>query len=267
MTNIPPTAIVDATAIIEDGATIAPDVRVGAYCHVGARVTLEAGVVLHSHVVVAGDTTVGAGTEIYPFASIGHAPQDLKFEGEDSRLIIGKNNTIREHVTINPGTKGDRLETVIGDNNLLMVGVHIAHDSVIGNHCVFANNSGTAGHVVVEDYVVMGFMAGVHQFVRIGRHAMIGAQSFIGQDVLPYTTILSERDAKIASVNLIGMKRRGFSKDSMKMVRGAIEILGDDSLGTWEQRTQLVAEKYGDNTDVQHIIDFVSADSSRGFIG
>ena len=255
------------TAIIEDGAVIKNNVSVGAYCHVGSQVTLDDNVVLHSHVVVAGDTTVGAGTEIYPFASIGHAPQDLKFAGEHSRLIIGKNNTIREHVTMNPGTKGDKLKTVIGDNNLFMIGVHIAHDSVIGNHCVFANNSGTAGHVVVEDYVVMGFMAGAHQFVRIGCHAMIGAQSFIGQDVLPYTTIVSERESKIASVNLIGMKRRGFSKDSMKMVRFAIETLGDESLGTWADRVDSITEKYGDNDDVKHLIDFVSADSSRGFIG
>ena len=261
MTHIHP------TAIIEDGATLAPDVCVGAYCHVGAQVTLDAGVVLHSHVVIAGDTTVGAGTVIYPFASIGHAPQDLKYEGEHSRLIIGKNNTIREHVTINPGTKGDKLETVIGDNNLLMIGVHIAHDSVIGNNCVFANNSGTAGHVVVEDYVVMGFMAGAHQFVRIGCHAMIGAHAFIGQDVLPYTTVVSDRETRIASVNLVGMKRRGFSKDSLKMVRFAIETLADEDAGTWAERVDIITEKYGDNADVQHIIDFVSADSSRGFIG
>ena len=261
MTHIHP------TAIVEEGATIAPDVRVGAYCHVGSQVTLESGVVLHSHVAVAGDTTVGAGTEIYPFASIGHAPQDLKYEGEHSRLIIGKNNTIREHVTMNPGTKGDKLETVIGDNNLFMIGVHIAHDSVIGNNCVFANNSGTAGHVVVEDYVVMGFMAGVHQFVRIGRHSMIGAQSFIGQDVLPFTTVVSGRETRIASVNLVGMKRRGFSKESLKMVRFAIETLNDDSFGTWAERVDKITKQYGDNADVQHIIDFVSADSSRGFIG
>ena len=260
MTNIHP------TAIIEDGATVASTVSVGAYCHVGAQVTLDENVVLHSHVVIAGDTVVGAGTEIYPFASIGHAPQDLKFEGEHSRLIIGKNNTIREHVTMNPGTKGDKLETIIGDNNLFMVGVHIAHDSVIGNHCVFANNSGTAGHVVVEDYVVMGFMAGAHQFVRIGCHSMIGAYAFIGQDVLPFTTVISDRETKVASVNLVGMKRRGFGKDSLKMVRASIETLTDEKLGTWAERVDIIRGQYGSNDHVQHIIDFVSADSSRGFI-
>ena len=253
------------TAIIEDGATIGEQCSVGAYCHVGKNVTLASGVQLHSHVCIAGDTTIGEGTEIYPFASIGSAPQDLKYAGEKSRLIIGKNNTIREQVTINPGTAGDNLETRIGDNNLLMVGVHIAHDSQIGDHCIFANNSGTAGHVVVEDHVVMGFMAGVHQFVRIGAHSMIGALSFVGQDVLPFSTVTSEREAGVASVNLIGMKRRGFDKESINAVRHATALLTDETQGQWQNRIDSVREKYGQCTEVQTILDFVTTDSARGF--
>lgn len=254
------------TAIIEEGAIIGDDCSIGAYCYVESQVTLASAVKLHSHVVVAGDTTIGDGTEIYPFASIGSTPQDLKYSGEHSRLVIGKNNIIREQVTINPGTAGDNLETIVGDNNLLMVGVHIAHDSRIGNHCIFANNSGTAGHVMVEDYVVMGFMAGVHQFVRIGCHAMIGALSFVGQDVMPFATVMAEREAQLASVNLIGMKRRGFSKDSINAVRHATALLTDENRGTWEHRIAQVCEQYGHCTQVQHILDFVTNDSHRGFI-
>lgn len=258
MANIHP------TAIIENGATIGDNCTIGAYCHVGANVTLHDTVTLQSHVVVAGDTTIGAGTVVYPFASIGSQPQDLKFSGERSRLVIGQNNTIREHVTMNPGTQGDNLETVIGDNNLFMVGVHVAHDSRIGNHCIFANNSGTAGHVVVGDYVVMGFMAGAHQHVRIGCHAMIGAMSFVGQDVMPYTTVMADRSAELASVNLVGLKRRGFSKDSMNAIRHATALLSDTTQGDWENRIATVRDQYGTIAEVATLLDFITADSSRG---
>src|SRR5579859_6258438 len=165
--------LIHPTAIIEPGARLAEGVKVGPYCHVGPEVELAEGVVLHAHAVVAGRTSVGAGTRIFPFASIGHEPQDLKYAGEASRLIIGRNNTIREHVTMNPGTAGGGMETIVGDGCLFMVGAHVAHDCRIGNNVVMANNATLGGHVVVADNAVLGGLSAVHQFVRISQNAMI----------------------------------------------------------------------------------------------
>jgi UDP-N-acetylglucosamine acyltransferase len=171
MTNIHPTAVIDASA------SIGKDVSIGPYCVVGPCVQLDDAVTLKAHVIVDGSTVVGAGTTIYPFASIGSAPQDLKYKGEPSLLIIGRNNTIREHVTMNPGTAGGALRTVIGNNCLFMVGTHVAHDCVIGDHVVMANNATLGGHVRVGDHVVIGGLAAVHQFIRIGAFAVIGGTS------------------------------------------------------------------------------------------
>jgi UDP-N-acetylglucosamine acyltransferase len=196
------------TAIVAGGARLAEDVVIGPYCVVGDNVVLGAGVRLLSHVVVDGRTSVGEGTRIFPFVSIGLEPQDLKYRGEASTLVIGRHNTIREHVTINPGTAGGGMVTRIGDHCLLMVGAHVAHDCQLGDHVIMANNATLAGHVVVEDYALLGGLSAVHQFVRIGRHAMIGGMSGVERDVIPYGQVMGDR-ARLTGLNIIGMQRRG----------------------------------------------------------
>lgn len=255
-------ATVHPTAVVESGARIGRDVSIGPYCVVGGNVALGDGVVLHSHVVVDGHTTVGAGTRIYPFASIGLAPQDLKFRGEASRLEIGRNNVIREHVTMNPGTEGGGMLTRVGDNGLFMIGVHIAHDCMVGNHVIMANNATLAGHVHVGDHAVIGGLAAVHQFVRIGAHAMIGGLSGVEQDVIPFASVMGER-ATLSGLNIVGMKRRGFDRDAIHGLRAAYRELfvGDGNLS---DRVDAVAGQYPDNEAVRQIVAFMKADSSRG---
>ena len=177
-----------------------------------------------SHVVIDGRTTIGDGTRIFPFASIGLEPQDLKYRGETSSLVIGRDNTIREYVTINPGTTGGGMVTRIGDNCLFMVGAHVAHDCQMANHVVMANNATLAGHVIIEDYAVLGGLCAVHQFVRIGRHAMIGGMSGVERDVIPYGQVMGDR-ARLTGLNIIGMQRRGFSRDDIQGLRNAYQFL------------------------------------------
>ncbi len=242
------------TAIIEDGARVPASVKIGPYCVIGPHVSLGENVELKSHVVIEGHTEIGDGTVIYPFASIGGAPQDLKFEGEESRLIIGKNNTIREHVTMNPGTKGDRLETVIGDNGLFMMACHVAHDCRIGNNVIMANNATLGGHVHVGDHVVIGGLAAVHQFIRIGDHAIIGGMSGVESDIIPFGRVKGER-AFLAGLNLVGLERRGFSKDDIRDLQKAYNRLFDEE-GTLENRLADVENNYKDNETVSKILQF-----------
>ena len=199
------------TAVIEDGAELGANVEVGPYSIVGAEVSLGDGVRLHSHVVVGGQTTIGPGTEIFPFASIGLAPQDLKYAGEKSTLTIGARVRIREHVTMNPGTEGGGLITSVGDDCLFMVGSHVAHDCIVGNNVILANNATIAGHVQVGDFAILGGLSAVHQFVRIGAHSMIGGMSGIEQDLIPYGSAMGER-ARLRGLNLVGIKRRDYSR-------------------------------------------------------
>lgn len=247
-------SLIHPTAIIEQGATLGANVRIGAYSVVGANVVLGDNVTLHSHVVVQGHTTIGAGTTIYPFASIGHPPQDLKYKGEPSRLIIGKNCTIREHVTMNPGTESGGMETVAGDNCLFMVGVHLAHDCRVGNNVIMANNATLGGHVVVGDHAVIGGLAAVHQFVRIGAHAVIGGMSGVDSDVIPFGRVKGER-ATLAGLNMVGLERRGFSKDQIRAIQKAVNTLFDDT-GTMDERIGTVAQDYANDTAVMDIISF-----------
>jgi UDP-N-acetylglucosamine acyltransferase len=178
-------AQIHPTAIVEPGASLAASARIGPYCVVGAKVELGEEVELLSHVVVAGRTSIGAGTRIFPFASIGHQPQDLKYQGEDSALVIGRRNIIREHVTMNPGTTGGGMVTRVGDNCLFMAGAHVAHDCHLGNHVVMANNVLLAGHVAVGDYAFFAGLSAAHQFTRIGAHAMVGGLTGVERDVIP----------------------------------------------------------------------------------
>lgn len=256
MVDIHPTAIVDTKA------DIAGDAFVGPYCIVGPNCKLGAGVKLHAHVVVDGRTTVGAGTEIFPFASIGTKPQDLKFHGEESELVIGENNRIREHVTMNPGTEGGGMVTKVGDNGLFMVGAHVAHDCIIGNNVILANNATLAGHVIVEDFVIIGGLAAVHQFVRIGAHAMIGGMSGVENDVIPFGSVMGER-AQLSGLNIVGMKRRGVSKDEIHALRNAYRSLFS-SEGTLGERVESVSVDYKDSPAVQGVVEFIRSETSRG---
>ncbi len=249
------------TAIIETGAQLADDVLIGPYSFVGAEVELKPGVVLESHAVVTGRTRVGAGTRIFPFASVGHQPQDMKYAGEPSRLEIGENNVIREYATMNPGTKGGRMLTEVGDNGLFMIGIHVAHDCKIGDNVIMANNATLGGHVEVGDYAILGGLAAVQQFVRIGPHAIVGGMSGVEHDVIPYGSVVGNR-AHLTGLNLIGLKRRGFSREMIHVLRNAYRLLFAQE-GTMAERLSDVAEMFKDNEAVMDIVRFIRAESSR----
>lgn len=252
--SIHPTALVEAGAIIDDAAEVGP------YCVIGAKVQLQAEVTLHSHVVVSGRTVIGAGTEIYPFASIGNSPQDLKFSGEDSQLIIGQNNRIREHVTINPGTRGGGMVTRVGDGCLIMVGAHIAHDCQIGNGVILVNNATLAGHVEVGDFAIIGGLSAVHQFVRIGQHVMIGGMTGVANDVIPYGLVTGNR-GHLSGLNLVGLKRRGFARAEITALQATFRRL---FLGDGTMAVRLEKEQADNPTGLaRDVVDFIAADSSR----
>jgi UDP-N-acetylglucosamine acyltransferase len=250
------------TAIINKGAQIADNVTIGPYCVVGEHVTLQAGVKLVSHVSIEGHSSIGEDTVIYPFASLGHAPQDLKYQGEASRLEIGANNVIREHVTMNPGTRGGGMRTKVGDKNLFMVGTHVAHDCRVGNHVILANNATLAGHVEVGDHAIIGGLAAVHQFVRIGNHAMIGGMSAVENDVIPFGSVTGER-ASLSGLNLIGLKRRQFDRDTIHALRNAYKDIFETTLGVLEERTARARVTYQEFPEVIALLDFIKADSHR----
>ena len=249
------------TAIIEDGAKIGDNVFIGPYSVIGADVELGDGVRLESHVVVTGDTSIGANTRIFPFASIGSQPQDLKFKGEKSRLEIGCNNVIREHVTMNPGTEGGGLLTKVGNNCLFMMGSHVAHDCLIGDHVILVNNATLGGHVEIEEWAIIGGLSAVHQFVRIGRHAMVGGMSGVENDVIPYGEVIGNR-AHLRGLNLVGLKRRGFDRDTIHKMRNAYRLLFAQE-GTMAERINDVAELFRDVESVMEIVNFIRSDSSR----
>ena len=254
-------ARIHATAVVAPGAMLAEDVVVRPYCVIGEHVVLGAGVSLKSHVVIDGRTTIGAGTRIFPFASVGHETQDLKYAGEPSSLEIGRDNTIREHVTINPGTAGGGMVTRVGNNCLLMVGAHVAHDCQIGDHVILVNNATIGGHVVIEDYAILGGLSAVHQFVRIGRHAMIGGMSGVERDVIPYGQVMGER-ARLTGLNIVGMQRRGFSREDFQGLRSAYQFLFHSG-GTLSGRVNETADRFAGIGPVEDIIAFIRADSSR----
>ena len=208
-----------------------------------------------------GRTSIGANTRIFPFASIGLPPQDLKYNGEPSRLTIGCDNIIREHVTMNPGTEGGGMETNIGNNCLFMIGAHVAHDCQIGDHVILVNNATLAGHVSVGEWAIVGGLSAVHQFVRIGKHAMIGGKTGVADDVIPYGSVTGNR-ACLSGLNIVGLKRRNFSREDIHNLRKAYRLIFAEE-GTLSERIQDVAELVPDNEEVQDIIDFISVDSPR----
>ena len=249
------------TAIIEDGAEIGDNAAIGPYCTVGPKVTLADGVALMSHVVISGDTSIGANTRIFPFASIGHQPQDLKYKGEESSLEIGCNNVIREHVTMNPGTQGGGMVTRVGDNGLFMIGVHVAHDCLIGDHVVMANNATLGGHVSIDDFAILGGLSAVHQFVRIGRHAIVGGMSGVENDVIPYGSVTGNR-ARLSGLNIVGLKRRGFDREDIHALRKAYRLLFAEE-GTMAERVEDVAQLFPDNQAVMEVVAFIRTESPR----
>ncbi len=252
---------VHPTAVVEDGAQLGNNVRIGPYCLVGPHTELGDGVELHGHVVVGGRTRIGPDCTLYPFTSIGLPPQDLKYRGEPSELIIGSGNVIREHVTMNPGTEGGGMVTRVGDNCLFMGGSHVAHDCIVGNNVIMANNATLGGHVLLGDYVIIGGLSAVHQFVRIGAHAMVGGMSGIEHDVIPYGSAFGDR-ARLTGLNIIGLKRRGFSRDDIHTLRTAYRQLFANE-GTLAERLADAVALYESSEPVMDVINFIRAESSR----
>jgi UDP-N-acetylglucosamine acyltransferase len=249
------------TAIVDPNARLGSEVEIGPFCLIGPDVEIGDGCRLHSHVVVEGHTTLGPQCEVFPFASLGHRPQDLKFKGEASRLVIGARNTIREGVTMNPGTEGGGLVTQVGSDCLFMAQSHVAHDCQVGDHVILANAATLGGHCVVEDHVIFGGLSAARQFVRIGAYAFIGGMSGIDADVIPFAMVIGIREG-LAGLNLVGMKRQGFSRDEIQGLRKAYAMLFADE-GTLQERAQTVAETFSDNRCVMRVVDFIRADTSR----
>lgn len=252
------------TAVVDPSAEIADDVTIGPFCVVGAHVRLAGGVALKSHVVVEGRTAIGERTVVYPFASIGHLPQDLKYRGEPSRLEIGADNVIREHVTMNPGTEGGGMVTRVGDGGLYMVGCHVAHDCQIGDGVILANNATLGGHVHIGDNAILGGLSAVHQFVRIGTHAMVGGMSGVEQDVIPYGLVFGDR-ARLQGLNLVGLKRRGFGRAEIVVLRQLYSLLFTVGDGQFEQRLDEAEQRFGESETALAMIAFVrEAQRQRG---
>jgi UDP-N-acetylglucosamine acyltransferase len=254
-------ASVHPSSVVEPGARIGAGVRIGPFCVVGAEVELGEGCELVSHVVVAGRTRIGPRARIYPFASVGHPPQDLKYAGEPSTLVIGSDCTIREGVTLNPGTAGGIMTTTIGDRCVFLANAHVAHDCRIGNNVILSNAAMIAGHCVIDDYVILGGGAGVHQFVRIGAHAFIGGMSAVENDVIPYGMAIGNR-AHLAGLNIIGLRRRGFTRDQIHDLRRAYRLLFAHE-GTLAERVEDVASEFAEHPTVQEILAFIRDGKDR----
>lgn len=254
---------IHSTAIVEEGAQIDPSATVGPFCIIGAQAKLGPDVVLKSHVIVEGQTQIGEGTVVFPFAVLGEIPQDLKFKGEESCLIIGARNRIREHVTMNTGTEGGGGVTRVGDDGLFMAGCHIAHDAQIGDRVIIVNSAAIAGHCVIEDNVIVGGLCGVHQWVRIGRGAIIGALSMVTADVVPHGLVQGAR-GELDGLNLVGLKRRGVAREDITALRAAFQMLAQGD-GAFIDRANRLGEE-SDSAYVQDMVRFILGDSDRGFL-
>lgn len=250
------------TSIISEKAELGSNITIGPYCIINENVKIGNNVNLKAHVYIDGNTTIGDNCTFFPYCSIGTSPQDLKYKGEESMLKIGNNNIFREYVTVNPGTEGGGLKTMIGDNCLFMISAHVAHDCKIGNNVIMVNNASLAGHVILEDYAIMGALSGAHQFCRIGKHSMIGGLSGVDSDVIPYGTVIGNR-AYLSGLNIIGLKRRGFSKDIIQDLRKAYGLLFSSQEGTFSDRIREVSEEFLDNEPIQEIVQFLKSEKSR----
>ena len=256
MQTIHPTAIIDAAAQLGSGVTI------GAYCVVGPHVTLGDGVKLHSHVVIDGHTTVGAGCEVWPFAVLGATPQHTRYAGEPSELHIGANCVIREHVTMHPGTAIGAMQTIVGNNGLFFAGAHVAHDCVVGDRVIFANNAALGGHVEIGDHVMLGGFAAVQQWCRVGAHAMVGAHSLVDADVMPFTIAAGNR-ATLSGINVIGLERRGFSAEIIAGLRDLFRNLIRGN-GLFATRLAAVQERFAGTAEYDAVFEFIKTAGRNG---
>ena len=251
-------------AIVSPSAKVGAGVRVGAYAVIGERVEIGEECVLHSHAIVLGPSKIGRNNVFHPFCSVGGDPQDFRFKGEKTELEVGDGNTFREYVTISRGTVGGGGKTTIGDGNFFLAASHVGHDSHVGSHTLFVNGATLAGHVTVEDYATIGFQSPVHQFCRIGRYAYIGASTVITQDVPPFSRVVTERKTKSYGVNTIGLERKGFTEQRLKILQRAFRLLLRSKMNT----TQALAEmrkSLGDSEDVQELMRFIEA-AERGIV-
>ena len=249
---------------ISDKAKIHSSVKIGPYCVIGENVEIGENCTLHSHVVITGNTKIGDNNIFYPFTSIGNAPQDLKYKGEESYLVIGHNNTFRENVTVNPGTDGGGLYTRIKDNCLFMVGCHIAHDCIIGSNVILANNATLAGHVEIDNNTIIGGNSAIHQFVQIGKNAMVGGMSGLEKNLIPYGLYIGIR-SNLKGLNLIGLKRKGLENNKIKTLNNFIENIFDknDSI---ENNINKLDDEVKSNEEVLEIINFIEKSNQRGLV-
>jgi UDP-N-acetylglucosamine acyltransferase len=251
-------------AIVAATAKVGAGVRIGAYAVIGEHVELGEGCVLHSHAVVLGPSKIGRENVFHPFCSVGGDPQDFRFQGEKTELEVGDGNTFREYVTISRGTVGGGGKTTIGNENFFLASSHVGHDCHVGSHTLFVNGATLAGHVTVEDYATIGFQSPVHQFCRVGRYAYIGASTVITQDVPPFSRVVTERDTKSYGVNTIGLERKGFSEERLKVLQRAFRLLLRSKMNT----TQALAEMrktFGESEDVRELIRFIET-AERGIV-
>ncbi len=253
--------VIHPSAVVEAGAQIGAGARIGPFCHVGPDVVLGPDCELLSHVVAAGRTRVGPRTKIYPFASIGHPPQDLKYRGEPSTLTVGADCLIREGVTMNPGTEGGGMETVVGDRCTFLANSHVGHDCRVGSGVIFSNNVMLAGHCSVGDYAILGGGAAVIQFARVGAHAFVGGLSGLENDCIPYGMVLGNR-AYLSGLNIIGLQRRGFAREDIHALRRAYRLLFAPE-GTLMERVEDVAATFESQPAVREILAFIRAGGKR----
>jgi UDP-N-acetylglucosamine acyltransferase len=255
--------VIHQTAIVSQSAKVGKNVEIGPYSVIGDNVELEDDVEIMSHVCIDGYTSIGEGTKIFPFSSIGYAPQDLKYKGEKSRLIIGKRNVIREYVTMHPGTEDDAMKTIVGDNNLFMISVHVAHDCVIGNNIVMGNNATLGGHVKIGDDVIIGGLVAIHQRVRIGRNAIIGGMSGVERDVIPYGAVKGER-AYLYDINIIGLRRANVDRQEVLLLKKAYDTVFSRK-NTISENIEEVEQSIKGAPCVDRLIEFMKMDTDRSF--
>jgi UDP-N-acetylglucosamine acyltransferase len=250
------------SSIIMDGAHLGDNNHIGPLCVINDKVKLGNNNILKSHVVLDGNTVIGDNNSFFPFSSIGSAPQDKKYQGEESQLIIGNNNIFREYTTANPGTAADKMITKIGNNCLFMASSHIAHDCQVGDDVILANCVALAGHVQVGNFAIIGGLSAVLQRTRIGEHAMIGGMSGVAEDVIPYGVVMGER-AHLAGLNVVGLKRRKFSKEAIHDIRRSYEMLFNDENLTFAERLRMAKEEFSDSADTMLMLGFLLEDNNR----
>lgn len=255
-------ARIHPTSVISNDVKLGENIDIGPFCVLEGNITIGDNAILKSHVSIAGNTTIGSGLKVYPFASIGHAPQDLKYNGEDTKLIIGDDCIVREGVTINPGTSTGSVETRIGNKCVLLANSHVAHDCALGNNVILSNGVLLAGHVTIGNHVIMGGASAVHQFTRIGDYAFIGGLAGVENDVIPFGISLGNR-AYLGGVNLIGMKRHGFARDSIHAVRQVYKDLFVEQENTLQARLEAIKPELLSDPQVSHIVNFIKTASDR----